>query len=100
MSGYSFSWTVKELWMDRNAVHRNRWYYQECCLLVNKGEHILTARVICLGFQKWAYAQLSVRHGFWLEDEKGILSDWEYQIEQGCSFESGFPDWGAFPVFM
>lgn len=76
---------------------REYWYYQEGLIKACPGEHVLTVRVICFGFQKWAYAQHSIRHGFFIEEKSGILKDWDCQIESGCSFEAGFPDWGVFP---
>lgn len=73
------------------------WYFQRASFEAVKGTHTLTVRVLSFGFQKWAYGQLSLRHGFWIDEKSGILNDWEYQIEAGCTFEAGFPDWGAFP---
>ena len=74
-----------------------RWYYQEGVIDAKAGEHVLTARVLSLGFHKWAYAQLSVRHGFWFDEPSGLLKDWDCQIESGCIFKASFPDWGTFP---
>lgn len=74
-----------------------RWYMQNSSISGKAGKHILTARVTGLGFHNWAYAQLSVKHGLWIDDPSGTLQNWECQIENGCSFEPGFPDWGAFP---
>lgn len=73
------------------------WYFQRVSFEAVKGTHTLTVRVLSFGFQKWAYGQLSLRHGFWIDEKSGILNNWEYQIEAGCTFEAGFPDWGAFP---
>lgn len=74
-----------------------RWYLGWVRCEVSPGEHVLTARVVCFGAERYAYARLSVRHGFWVEDESGILEDWEWQIESGCGYEAPFPDWGAYP---
>ncbi|MBQ9787699.1 MAG: hypothetical protein IJW33_05980 [Lentisphaeria bacterium] len=74
-----------------------RWYKQNCSFTADAGNHTLTVRVLALGFHKWSYGQLSVRTGLWIDEKQGILQNWEYQIESGCSFEAGFPDWGAFP---
>ncbi|MBQ4329609.1 MAG: hypothetical protein IJC27_07755 [Lentisphaeria bacterium] len=73
------------------------WYFQRASFEVAGGTHTLTVRVLSFGFCKWAYGQLSVRHGFWIDEKSGILNNWECQIEDGCTFEAGFPDWGAFP---
>ena len=80
---------------ERGATRR--WYMQNCSLDLAPGEHVLCARVIAFGFHQWAYAQLSVRHGFWIDEPQGILKNWDCQIESGCTFETPFPDWGAFP---
>ena len=73
------------------------WYYQNGHFRAEKGRHVLTARVICFGRKYRAYAQMSIKHGFYIEDFSGCLHDWEYQIEKGCCYEFPFPDWGTFP---
>ena len=77
------------------------WYYQNAAMTVAAGRHVLTARVVCLEpdirKRQCAYAQMSVRHGFHLEDSSGLLRDWDCQIEDGCTFGIPFPDWGSFP---
>ena len=80
---------------ERGATEH--WYFQDTVIEAEAGAHVLTARVTCFGFQKWAYAQLSIRHGLWIHDSSETLKNWDYQIESGCSFEAGFPDWGALP---
>ena len=74
-----------------------RWYYQKVSCCVGRGNHVLTARVICFTEALRAYGQLSVRHGFFLKDFSGYLDKWEYRIVPGCHFEPPFPDWAAFP---
>lgn len=78
------------------------WYYQNCKVQLTAGKHILTARVICakpldVRERKYAYAQMSVSHGFYIDEPSGLLKNWEYQIENISEFEIPFPDWGAFP---
>lgn len=74
-----------------------RWYYQNGTVHAGCGAHVLTARVICFGKKLRAYAQMSIRHGFHIEDFSGHLRNWEYQIESGCHFEYPYPDWASFP---
>ncbi|MBO7327994.1 MAG: hypothetical protein J6W00_04400 [Lentisphaeria bacterium] len=73
------------------------WYLQNVSFPALKGSHILTVRVLSLGFHNWSYGQLSVRHGFWIDEKSDILGNWECQLESGCTFETPFPDWGTFP---
>jgi len=79
------------------------WYYQNVAAQVAAGRHVLTARVMCLEpdlkKRQCAYAQMSIRHGFFLEESAGtaLLRDWDCQIEDGCTYEVPFPDWGTFP---
>ncbi|MBQ7206495.1 MAG: hypothetical protein IJS01_01725 [Lentisphaeria bacterium] len=78
-----------------------RWYAACVSQNVPAGEHVLTARVMCLDPEirrrRCAYAQMTVRRGFFIDDASGLLSDWMCQIETGCRFETPFPDWGSFP---
>lgn len=77
------------------------WYYQNVSLPVGPGKHVLTARVICLESdikkRQCAYAQMTVRHGFWIDEPAGLLQNWDCQVAEGIGFEIPFPDWGAFP---
>ena len=77
------------------------WYYQNASITVNAGKHVLTARVICLDpdvkKRQCAYAQMTVRHGFWIDEPSGLLRNWDCQVAGGIVFEIPFPDWGAFP---
>ncbi|MBE6394742.1 MAG: hypothetical protein E7044_11900 [Lentisphaerae bacterium] len=77
------------------------WYYQQVSVDLALGKHVLTARVFCLepDIKKrlCAYAQMSVRHGLFIEDDSGLLKKWQVQIEEGCIFSIPFPDWGTFP---
>ena len=77
------------------------WYYQNVSITVSAGKHVLTARVICLDpdvkKRQCAYAQMTVRHGFWIDEPSGLLRDWDCQVAGGIGFEIPFPDWGAFP---
>ena len=77
------------------------WYYQKVSLPVGPGKHVLTARVICLEpdikKRRCAYAQMTVRHGFWIDEPAGLLRNWDCQVAEGIGFEIPFPDWGTFP---
>ncbi len=77
------------------------WYYQNVRIPVNAGKHVLTARVICLDpdirKRRCAYAQMTVRHGFWIDDPSGLLRNWDCRVADGIGFEIPFPDWGTFP---
>ena len=77
------------------------WYYQKVSLPVGPGKHVLTARVICLEpdikKRRCAYAQMTVRHGFWIDEPSGLLRNWDCRVAEGLGFEIPFPDWGAFP---
>lgn len=85
---------------ERGAVQY--WYYQNCSVPLTVGKHVLTARVISVKpldveERKYAYFQMSVRHGFYIEEPTNLLKNWEYQFENISAFEMPFPDWGAFP---
>lgn len=78
------------------------WYYQNAAARISVGRHVLTARVICLDpdlkTRGYAYGQMGIRHGFFLEETgTALLREWDCQIEDGCTYESPFPDWGTFP---
>ena len=77
------------------------WYAGDVSLKLAPGKHILTARVFCLdpeiSRRQCAYAQMTVAHGFFIEERSGLLSIWQVQIEEGCIFSNPFPDWGTFP---
>lgn len=77
------------------------WYCQNVSLPVGPGKHVLTARVICLEpdikKRRCAYAQMTVRHGFWIDEPAGLLRNWDCQVAEGIGFETPFPDWGTFP---
>lgn len=80
---------------ERGSV--NLWYYNTVEIKVPAGKHMLVARVMCIGKALTAYAQMSVRHGFFIEEESSLLgNNWEYQILE-CEFNAPAPDWGAFP---
>ena len=74
-----------------------RWYSRSIRLALSAGTHCLTARVLCIGAAMAPYAQMSVRHGFHVREESGLLDRWEYRIMPGCRFHPPFPDWGSFP---
>lgn len=74
-----------------------RWYKQTVTLHLTAGDHVLTGRVQCFGEPLRAHGQMSVRHGFYLDDPSGTLKSWEYKYESECEFSAPFPDWGACP---
>lgn len=84
---------------ERGAVEY--WYYQNGELDLEPGNHVFTARVICLepDIKKrlCAYGQMCIRHGFYIKEDSGLLKDWEYQIESGIEYFVPTLDWGAFP---
>jgi len=77
------------------------WYYRDVSITVSAGKHVLAARVICLDpdvkIRQCAYAQMTVRHGFWIDEPSGLLGNWDCQVAGGIVFEIPFPDWGTFP---
>jgi len=80
---------------------REWWYYQRAKISLTPGQHTLTARVVVLDGdlerRQCAYGQMSVRPGLFIQEETGLLKNWEYQMEDGCEFMVPFPDWGVFP---
>lgn len=74
-----------------------RWYKQTVTLHPTAGKHVLTGRVLCFDDRMRAHAQMSIRHGFYIEDTSGILKNWEYKYEPECEFSAPYPDWGACP---
>jgi len=74
-----------------------RWYRQHCSVNLTSGNHCLTARVLCFGPELTAFAQMSIRHGFFFRAQSTFAGEWEYQIVVGCRVETPFPDWGAYP---
>lgn len=82
------------------------WYRQHYTGTWSAGKHVLTARVLCFGKKLTAYAQTSIKHGFYLKTSgplAGIIDtetgDWQCQPMSGISFHAPFPDWGTFPRF-
>ena len=78
------------------------WYFQRVKTQVSAGSHILTSRVVSLNplditVREYGYAQMTVRHGFYVNDKSGLLNNWEYQFENIAAFEKPFPDWASFP---
>ncbi len=72
------------------------WYYQNFKVSLNPGKHCLTARVLCFGKDLTGHAQMSIRHGLWVD---GMPGQWEWQIAEGFNYRKPFPDWGTFPRF-
>ncbi len=73
-----------------------RWHLARFMLRASRGKHVLTARVLQFHI-KCAYAQMSVRHGFYFDDPSGTLRNWEWKESPGLEFIVPFPDWGSFP---
>ena len=74
-----------------------RWYWKAVSTEIGAGEHVLSARVLCFGVKESAYGQLTVHHGFCVEDFSGLLKNWECREEEGLLFTLPYPDWGTFP---
>lgn len=82
------------------------WYLQHYAETLQPGKYTLCARVLCLGQDTTAHAQMSISHGFFLKSFgklSGILDtvmgNWQCQIMEGISFHKPWPDWGPFPRF-
>lgn len=73
------------------------WYWKSVHTKLTAGKHVLSARVISHGVKLSAYGQMTIKHGFCMDDNSGLLADWEGRIEEGLSFTMGYPDWGTFP---
>ncbi|MBQ9770537.1 MAG: hypothetical protein IJW23_01800 [Lentisphaeria bacterium] len=78
------------------------WYLQRVKTQVPAGDHVLTARVISVRpadvkLREYAYAQMSIRPGFYINEKTSLLNGWEYQLEKIHAFVKPFPDWGTFP---
>ncbi len=72
------------------------WHYGEVEVAVSPGEHTLTARLLVLGQELTAYAQMSVAPGFYVHEDGQLLSpNWQYQM-QDCQFTAPEPDWGIY----
>lgn len=76
------------------------WYCQHYSAVLKPGEYSLTSRVICFGKEFSSQAQTSIRHGFYIRDNSGLLSEkWLWQLAGGMEYVIPYPDWGAFPRF-
>ncbi len=102
-----FRWSADEraqLFIDGELIANGpergcpeRWYLAETEVPLNSGKHVLTARVLQFGLKDTADGQMTVAHGFHIEDTDGIFSEWKYQVEEGLEFTESYPDWGVFP---
>ena len=72
------------------------WYFQNAEFDAGAGPHVLTARVLMFGRERMS-CQMTVRHGFFVDDPSGLLRDWDCRIVSGCRFFPPFPDWGSNP---
>ncbi|WP_288593828.1 hypothetical protein [uncultured Victivallis sp.] len=63
-----------------------RWFFHSVEVPLAPGAHVLTCRLLVLGGQYSAYAQLSVRPGVCVDEESDLLGDWECQTMMGCTF--------------
>lgn len=75
------------------------WYYQNFSRKLEPGEYCLTARALCFGRELTAHAQMSVRHGLWIDGSDEVLGPWQWQVEEGFVYRKPYPDWGVFPRF-
>lgn len=78
-----------------------RWFSNHVSLRLPPGVHCLTAAVYCFGATMTAYGQMSIRHGFLL-DECGVpvLGPWECQLAEGCAFVNTKTDWASYPHIL
>ena len=63
-----------------------RWFFHSVEVPLAPGAHVLTCRLLVLGGQYSAYAQLSVRPGVCVDEESDLLGDWACQTMMGCTF--------------
>ena len=73
------------------------WYYSDLELTLAPGEHIITLRLLAFGKGVSAAAQQSIRYGIFFESDM-ICGQWEYCVQDNCSFSNSLPDWGCFPT--
>lgn len=73
------------------------WFKISGKLYLAAGKHRLTAEVFAFGIKLTAYAQESVRHGFFWQDSAGLFNDWQCKVMENITFSEPFPDWGVYP---
>lgn len=97
-----------ELFLDGRRIGRgseygsvDNWYYETYDIPLDKGEHVLVAKVWSLG-ESAPHAQMSLCHGFIFAPEEGFLdqigtgtSEWEYKKIEGLEFVDPHPGCGT-----
>ncbi len=80
---------------ERGSAHY--WFKISGELHLAPGEHTLTAEVFAFGAKLTAWAQESVKHGFFWHDDQNVFSDWQCRKLENIDFIEPYPDWGAYP---
>ncbi len=84
---------------ERSTVQR--WFYNHVQLRLAPGRHCLTAALYSFGRNMTAYGQMSVRHGFAIDETSSpVLEEWEYQLAAGCTFANAKTDWASYPHIL
>lgn len=73
------------------------WFKIDGKLHLEAGRHTLTAEVFTFGIELTAYAQESIRHGFYWQDSANLFSRWQCKTMENISFIAPYPDWGTYP---
>jgi len=92
------------IFLDGNVVARgpergapDYWYHSETLrIILEPGRHILSARVGNLGRPFRPYGQMSIRHGFYCQEQSAVLSpDWTCRPEYGAEYVNPMEFWGG-----
>ena len=73
------------------------WFKMTGKIHLEPGKHKLIAEVFAFGITLTAYAQESVRHGFYWHDSEKLFRNWQCKVLENISFSEPFPDWGTYP---
>lgn len=77
------------------------WLRNHVSLPLVAGSHVLAAAAYCFGEAMTAHGQMSIRHGFWLQECGAThLGRWECQLADGCAFVNTKTDWGTYPHIL
>ena len=84
---------------ERGTVQR--WFSNHVTLRLESGIHCLTAAVYCFGHGMTAYGQMSIRHGFWIQEcGNPVFGPWKCQLAAGCTFVNTKTDWASYPHIL
>jgi len=74
---------------------RQRW--KKACARTEllPGKHVLTAEVLCFGNTLAVHGQLSIRHGFFCEEQSSVLGTWECCVVPRLHFRNADPQYGT-----